>query len=109
MTGPFVPVGILNPIRAVVGIPIIDSTFSSNALGSRVEPVFAALARAGGDRFRGIRHIGCQLLPGPERKDDRRILGGIMHVQRVGCRWKDCRMNMGPPIRAKNVWQEFSS
>jgi L-fuconolactonase len=26
-------------------------------LGSRVEPVFAALARAGGDRFRGIRHI----------------------------------------------------
>jgi L-fuconolactonase len=27
------------------------------ALGSRVEPVLAALARAGGDRFRGIRHI----------------------------------------------------
>jgi predicted TIM-barrel fold metal-dependent hydrolase len=26
-------------------------------LGSRVEPVFVALARAGGDRFRGIRHI----------------------------------------------------
>jgi L-fuconolactonase len=26
-------------------------------LGSRVEPVLAALARAGGDRFRGIRHI----------------------------------------------------
>jgi hypothetical protein len=34
MTGPFVPVGILNPIRAVVGIPIIDSTFSSNALAA---------------------------------------------------------------------------
>jgi L-fuconolactonase len=27
------------------------------ALGSRVEPVLVALARAGGDRFRGIRHI----------------------------------------------------
>src|SRR5215467_636855 len=26
-------------------------------LGSRVEPVLAALVRAGGDRFRGIRHI----------------------------------------------------
>jgi L-fuconolactonase len=26
-------------------------------LGSRVEPVLAALSRAGGDRFRGIRHI----------------------------------------------------
>jgi len=35
MTGPFVPVGILNPIRAVVGIPIIDSTFSSNALATQ--------------------------------------------------------------------------
>ena len=28
--------------------------------------------------------------PGPERKDDRRILSGIMHVQKVGCRWRDC-------------------
>ena len=26
-------------------------------LGSRVEPVLSALVRAGGDRFRGIRHI----------------------------------------------------
>jgi hypothetical protein len=26
----------------------------------------------------------------PERKGDRRILSGIMHVQRAGCRWKDC-------------------
>ena len=26
---------------------------------------------------------------GPERHDDRRILSGIMHVQKVGCRWKD--------------------
>ena len=26
-------------------------------LGSRVEPVLSALSRAGGDRFRGIRHI----------------------------------------------------
>jgi hypothetical protein len=32
MTGPFVPMGILNPIRAVAEIPIIYSTFSSNAL-----------------------------------------------------------------------------
>jgi hypothetical protein len=26
-------------------------------LGNRVEPVLVALARAGGERFRGIRHI----------------------------------------------------
>ena len=29
--------------------------------------------------------------PGLERKDDRRILSGIMHVLKVGCRWQDCR------------------
>ena len=23
---------------------------------------------------------------GPQRKDDRRVLSGIMHVQKVGCR-----------------------
>jgi len=34
--------------------------------------------------------------PGPERKDDRRILSGIMHLQRVGCRWKDCPSAYGP-------------
>lgn len=28
--------------------------------------------------------------PGPQRKDDRRILSGIMHVLKVGCRWVDC-------------------
>jgi predicted TIM-barrel fold metal-dependent hydrolase len=31
--------------------------FADLRLGSRVEPVLAALGRAGGDRFRGIRHI----------------------------------------------------
>jgi transposase len=29
--------------------------------------------------------------PDRQRHDDRRILSGIMHVQKVGCRWKDCR------------------
>jgi transposase len=27
--------------------------------------------------------------PGAERKEDRRILSGIMHVLKVGCRWCD--------------------
>ena len=32
--------------------------------------------------------------PGPKRKDDRRILSGIMHVLKIGCRWQDCPKNM---------------
>jgi transposase len=45
--------------------------------------------------------------PGPERKDedDRRILSGIMHVQRSGCRWKDCPSEHGPH---KTIYNRFA-
>src|SRR6516225_10719615 len=43
--------------------------------------------------------------PGPERKDDRRILSGIMHVQKVGCRWKDCPPEYGPH---KTIYNRFA-
>jgi len=42
---------------------------------------------------------------GPERHDDRRILSGIMHVQKVGCRWKDCRAEYGPH---KTIYNRFA-
>ena len=28
--------------------------------------------------------------PGAHRKDDRRVISGIIHVLKVGCRWQDC-------------------
>src|ERR1700739_640076 len=34
--------------------------------------------------------------PGPKRKDDRRILSGIMHVLKIGCHWQDCPKEYGP-------------
>ncbi len=43
--------------------------------------------------------------PGPERKDDRRILSGIMHVVKTGCRWRDCPKEYGPH---KTVYNRFS-
>ena len=43
--------------------------------------------------------------PGPARKDDRRILSGIMHVLRVGCRWKDCPSEYGPH---KTIYNRFA-
>ena len=54
--------------------------------------------------------------PGPARKDDRRILSGIMHVLKIGCRWEDCPKEYGPPKTiynrfarwsARGVWQEI--
>lgn len=43
--------------------------------------------------------------PGPQRHDDRRILSGIMHVQMVGCRWKDCPLEYGPH---KTIYNRFA-
>ena len=42
---------------------------------------------------------------GPERHDDRRILSGIMRVQKVGCRWKDCPSEYGPH---KTIYNRFA-
>lgn len=33
---------------------------------------------------------------GKERVDDRRVLSGILHVLKSGCRWKDCPPEYGP-------------
>ncbi len=33
---------------------------------------------------------GAVTQPGPERKDDRKIISGILHVLTSGCRWQDC-------------------
>ncbi len=52
---------------------------------------------------------------GVPRVDDRRVISGIVHVLKSGCRWKDAPGDYGPPKtlynrfvrwRAKGVWQE---
>jgi transposase len=42
---------------------------------------------------------------GPERHDDRRILSGIMHVLKIGCRGKDCPREYGPH---KTIYNRFA-
>ena len=34
---------------------------------------------------------------GAHRVDDRRVISGIIHVLKVGCRWQDCPAAYGPP------------
>jgi transposase len=34
--------------------------------------------------------------PGARRVDDRRVISGIIHVLRSGCRWRDCPDEYGP-------------
>lgn len=53
---------------------------------------------------------------GPKRKDDRRIISGIIHVLQSGCRWQDCPSEYGPSTTVYNryhrwakrgVWEEI--
>ena len=53
---------------------------------------------------------------GKERVDDRRVISGILHVLKSGCRWKDCPPEYGPHTTvyngfarwaARGVWEEL--
>src|SRR6202171_39837 len=39
---------------------------------------------------------------GVERVDDRRVISGIVHVLKCGCRWCDCPEAYGPPTTIYN-------
>jgi transposase len=45
---------------------------------------------------------------GARRKDDRRIISGIVHVLRSGCRWKDCPAAYGPSPTVYNRFNRWS-
>ena len=46
--------------------------------------------------------------PGPERKDDRQIISGILHVLTSGCRWRDCPASYGPRTTVYNRFNRWS-
>src|SRR3979490_2752935 len=45
---------------------------------------------------------------GARRHDDRRIVSGIVHVLRSGCRWKDCPAVYGPHTTVYNRFNRWS-
>lgn len=47
--------------------------------------------------------------PGARRVDDRRVISGIIHVLRVGCRWQDCPPDYGPSTSIYNRFNGWSS
>ena len=46
--------------------------------------------------------------PGARREDDRRVISGIVHVLRSGCRWRDCPAEYGPPTTVYNRFNRWS-
>ena len=46
--------------------------------------------------------------PGARRVDDRRVISGIIHVLKVGCRWEDCPSVYGPSTTVYNRFNRWS-
>jgi transposase len=46
--------------------------------------------------------------PGARRKDDRRIISGIVHVLKTGCRWQDCPSCYGPAMTIYNRFHRWA-
>jgi putative transposase len=46
--------------------------------------------------------------PGARRTDDRRVISGIIHVLKVGCRWQDCPAVYGPPTTVYNRFRRWT-
>ncbi len=47
--------------------------------------------------------------PGARRTDDRRVISGIIHVLKSGCRWQDCPSCYGPPTTIYNRFHRWSA
>lgn len=46
--------------------------------------------------------------PGKPRVDDRRVISGILHVLKTGCRWRDVPIEYGPPTTVYNRFNRWS-
>ena len=46
--------------------------------------------------------------PGARRVDDRRVISGILHVLKIGCRWQDCPAEYGPSTTVYNRFNRWS-
>ena len=46
--------------------------------------------------------------PGKPRVDDRRVISGILHVLKTGCRWRDVPPEYGPPTTIYNRYNRWS-
>ena len=46
--------------------------------------------------------------PGARRVNDRRVISGILHVLKAGCRWCDCPAEYGPSTTIYNRFNRWS-
>jgi transposase len=60
-------------------------------------------------QWAGIEPLLPKNQPGAHRQDDRRVISGIIHVLKVGCRWQDCPAIYGPPTTVYNRFHRWAA
>src|SRR5271170_5780710 len=60
------------------------------------------------EAFAAIAPLLPSVYAGARREDDRRIISGIIHVLRSGCRWQDCPSVYGPSTTVYNRFNSWS-
>ena len=60
------------------------------------------------DQWRAIETFMPKNRPGARRVDDRRVISGIIHVLKAGCRWIDCPKEYGPHTTVYNRFNRWS-
>src|SRR5271170_4780109 len=60
------------------------------------------------EAFAAIAPLLPSVYAGARRQDDRRIISGIIHVLRSGCRWQDCPAVYGPSTTVYNRFNRWS-
>src|ERR1700689_1314828 len=60
------------------------------------------------DQWRQIEPLLPTDVRGKDRVDDRRVISGILHVLKSGCRWCDCPPEYGPPTTIYNRFARWA-
>ena len=72
------------------------------------QPMTASLFWLSDEQWAKIKPLIPMNRPGPKPQNNRRILSGIIHVLKTGCRWQDCPPEYGPHTTVYNRFNRWS-
>jgi transposase len=72
------------------------------------QPMRANLFRLDDEQWAKIEPLILMSRPGQKPRNNRRILSGIIHVLKTGCRWQDCPSEYGPYTTVYNRFNRRS-
>src|SRR5882762_3836025 len=72
------------------------------------QPMRASLFWLNDEQWAKIKPLIPMNRPGQKLRNNRRILSGIIHVLKTGCRWQDCPPEYGPYTTVYNRFNRWS-